>query len=215
MCRLLAVKTRKNSIKIDCSDHLSIFADISKNSVEYQGHGWGCVILNNGKWQHYKNISPIWEDDLTGFGEADMLIAHARSAFRDEGIEVENNMPFYDENTVFIFNGELQGVRIKEEGRIGAEKIYNFIKRFEKGSLSEALKKAVAIISKRTQYIRAMNIIMADCNKLYVSSLYNEMTEYFQMSHFQSDEYDIVCSDPYPEWKDHAIIENNSFMVIG
>ena len=27
-------------------------------------------------------------------------------------------------------NGELQGVRIREEGRIGAEKIFNFIKQY-------------------------------------------------------------------------------------
>ncbi len=51
------------------------------------------------------------------------LIVHARSAFQDKDIVVENNMPFYDDKYIFIFNGELNGVKIKSDGRIGAEKI--------------------------------------------------------------------------------------------
>jgi len=36
-------------------------------------------------------------------------VAHARSAFEDKDIVVENNMPFTDGERVFIFNGELRG----------------------------------------------------------------------------------------------------------
>jgi len=58
-------------------------------------------------------------------------------------------MPFYDWNNVFIFNGQLNGVRIKEQGRTGAEKIFNFIKRFNRGDMANAIKKGVEIIKKR------------------------------------------------------------------
>ncbi len=44
-------------------------------------------------------------------------------------------MPFYDDQFIFIFNGELRGVRIKADGRIGAEKIFNFIKRFNSDNM--------------------------------------------------------------------------------
>ena len=46
-----------------------------------------------------------------------------------KGIKIENNMPFTGGNYVYVFNGELRGVRIKEKGRIGAEKIFNYINR--------------------------------------------------------------------------------------
>ena len=69
-------------------------------------------------------MRPIWEDDWRPPGRTTLLLAHARSAFRDEGIRVENNMPFHDGERGFIFNGELRGVRIRERGRIGAEKVY-------------------------------------------------------------------------------------------
>jgi glutamine amidotransferase len=50
---------------------LKKFADIARNSKEYQGHGWGCAYQDDGPdgtWKIYKNISPIWEDDLEQFG---------------------------------------------------------------------------------------------------------------------------------------------------
>ena len=116
MCRLLYVNSKN---KFSTAEFLSKFAEISKNSKEFQGHGWGCAYFQNGKWNYYKNVNPIWEDDLSQFGDSNRLIAHARSAFKDEGIAVENNMPFYDDKYIFIFNGELKGVKIKEDGKIG------------------------------------------------------------------------------------------------
>ena len=46
--------------------------------------------------------------------------------FRNEGIAVENNMPFLSGRHGFVFNGELRGVRIAATGRIGAEKLFRF-----------------------------------------------------------------------------------------
>jgi len=126
MCRLLYVNSKND---FDVNTYLTRFAEISQKSREYQGHGWGFAYWQNGKWNYYKNVKSIWEDDLSQFGNSTRLIAHARSAFKDEGIVVENNVPFYDDKNIFVFNGELRGVKIKEEGRIGAEKIFNYIKR--------------------------------------------------------------------------------------
>ena len=178
MCRLLYVNSNNN---FSIPDYLVKFAEISKYSKEYQGHGWGCAYLQNGKWQYYKNVKPIWEDDFSKFEITNRLVAHARSAFKDEGIVVENNMPFYDDKYVFIFNGELRGVKIKEEGRIGAEKIFNYIKRFDKGSIKEALQKGTEIITKKSSYVRAMNIIVTDKEAAYVHSQFNEDDEYFTL----------------------------------
>ena len=49
-------------------------------------------------------------------------------------------MPFTNGDRVFIFNGELRGVRVKADGRIGAEKIFNYILRFDKGDLNQAVR---------------------------------------------------------------------------
>lgn len=206
MCRLLFIKSEK---EFEISEHLNIFTQICKNSKEYQGHGWGCSYLVNGDWQHYKNISPIWDDDISHFPTTKRLIVHARSAFQDKDIVVQNNMPFYDDEHIFIFNGELNGVKIKSEGRIGAEKIFNFIKRFNKNNMLEALRKGVDIINKRSTYVRAMNIILATKNSIYVSSTYNEDPEYFGMHYKQTDDQLIICSEAYPNESGWNEIENN------
>lgn len=206
MCRLLFVESN-SEFKIE--EHLKIFAELCKNSKEYQGHGWGCSYLQNDNWGHYKNILPIWEDNLAQFPSTKRLIVHARSAFLDKDIRVENNMPFYDQKNIFIFNGELRGVKIKTNGRIGAEKIFNFIKRFDKGNMETALKKGIDIIKKRSEYVKAMNIIIATKEKVYITSNFNEDEEYFSMSLKQDDNQIIICSDPYPNENGWQKIKNN------
>ena len=107
-------------------------------------------------------------------------------------------MPFYDKKYVFIFNGELRGVKIKEEGRIGAEKIFNFIKRFDKGDMEAAVRKAVPLIRKRTREIKALNFIIADKKNVFLNTYFTEREEYFTM-HFKDDGKLLqICSDPYP-----------------
>ncbi len=211
MCRLLFVKSKT---ELDINYHLEKFADVCKSSKEFQGHGWGCSYLNaDDNWEHYKNINPIWEDDFSKFNFTNRLIVHARSAFEDKDIFIENNMPFYDDEFVFIFNGELRGVKINAEGRIGAEKIFNFIKRFHNYDMKKAIEKGIDIILKRSNYIRAMNIIIADKNNAYVSSLFNEDSEYFQMSYKQTDEELIICSQNYIGENDWIKINNKSLEV--
>jgi len=210
MCRLLLVKSQN---EFPIVDHLRQFVHIAKHSREYQGHGWGCAFLIDNEWQIYKNIKPIWEDDLEQLGKTTQLLAHARSAFRDEGIRVENNMPFQKEGIIYIFNGELQGVKIKEQGRIGAEKIFNYILRFHNGDLLQALKKGIEIIQKRTAYVRAINIIVSDKRKVYVSSGFNEDFDYFTMHYKKSDDRLLICSEPYEGESDWHKIPNHTIKV--
>src|SRR5512140_1295283 len=121
MCRLLAV-TSKNPV--DVRRHLDAFAQVCASSREFQGHGWGFAVYRNGGWERYRSLMPVWEDPHRPDGEVRTFVAHARSAFRDEGIEVGNNMPFLRGDRAFIFNGELRGVRLGVEGRTGAEKVF-------------------------------------------------------------------------------------------
>jgi len=210
MCRLLTVRSQT---PFDIQHHLDNFAAVAKNSKEYQGHGWGCAYLDEtAGWKFYWNINPVWQDDFSRFGQTTLLVAHARSAFEDRDIVVENNMPFFDGRTVFIFNGELRGVKIQEEGRIGAEKIFNYIRRFDRGNTRQALEKAVGIIKKRTRAIRGMNIIMVNAAGIFVSSYFTEDDEYFTLR-YREDRDLVICSAPYPDAKNWQRIANESVRV--
>jgi predicted glutamine amidotransferase len=197
------------------ADWLGPFAAMSESSREFQGHGWGCAWLDeNDQWQQYHNINPVWEDDFSLFGKARLLLVHARSAFRDEGIVIENNMPFSDGQSIFIFNGELRGVRVKSEGRIGAEKIYNYIRRFDKGDQLAALSKGTDIIKKRSQYIRAMNIILSDGKQTSLSTHYSESPDYFQMHRLTTPSIDVVSSRPLNTDSGWQPIENGTNLAL-
>jgi predicted glutamine amidotransferase len=207
MCRLLVVRSPK---PFDPRDHLTRFAFVCRNSKEYQGHGWGCAWEGEEKtWQVYRNIRPVWEDDLSKFPRTSLLIAHARSAFEDKDICVENNMPFTDGERVFIFNGELRGVKIREEGRIGAEKIFNFIRRFDSGDTLAALKKAAGLIRNRTRFIRAMNIIMVKGRDIYLSTFFTGDEEYFTIRYKEGPEL-VICSEAFPSEEGWCGIANDT-----
>ena len=206
MCRLLFISSKK---EFNTSHHLNKFAEICSNSKEFQGHGWGCSYIINNEWIHYKNINPIWEDDLSKFAKTNRLIAHARSAFMDKDITIENNMPFVRDEYIFIFNGELHGVRLKSDGRTGADKIFNLIMRLNKNNMKNAIERTVRIINERSKYIKAMNFIIADKNHSYFSSLFNEDPDYFTLWMKEENDLNIVCSDPYLEEKDWIPISNN------
>ena len=215
MCRLLCVRSKE---PFAIETHVRKLAEIAQNSKEFQGHGWGCAYLRNGEWAHYKNIAPVWEDNLAQFGETTLLLAHARSAFRDEGITVENNMPFYDDKYIFIFNGELRGVRLNVEGRIGAEKIFNLVRRMDKGDMRMALQRAMAVLNKRTKYLRAANMIVASKNRMFVASQFNEDPDYFTM-HYKiptlselSKNLTIICSEKYPGEQEWSPIANKAIL---
>lgn len=210
MCRLLY---QRSAHAFDASIPLEKFALIAKSSKEYQGHGWGCAYLQDNKWYLYKSLKPVWEDKEFPRTQTTLLIAHARSAFRDRDIALENNMPFINGDWVFIFNGELHGVKIKEAGRIGAEKIFNFILRFYQGDMQDAVKKGVPIIEGRSRYVKAMNLIIADKQQSYLSTLYNEEDDYFTMYVRQTADSVTLCSDPFPAEAGWQPIKNKTMRI--
>ncbi len=211
MCRILFARSEND---FSLSSLLEPFARVAHTSPEYQGHGWGCSWREGDQWRHYHNIQPIWEDDLSQFDNTSLLLVHARSAFRDEGIVIENNMPFSDGESVFIFNGELRGVRIKSEGRIGAEKIYSYIQRFDRGDKLAALDKGTSIIARRSAYVRAMNIILSDGVQSCLSTSYSENPEYFQMHQKRDGALKLVCSQPFAGESGWTAIDNNTTILL-
>ncbi len=211
MCRLLVIKSKS---EFNPLPFLRSFAEMSRNSKEYQGHGWGYSLLTENGWKTYRNINPVWDDSFDNVEKTKLILVHARSAFRDEGIVINNNMPFGDEKYQFIFNGELQGVSIKADGRIGAEKIFKFIKRFDKGNISEAFERGINVINKKTRYVRAMNIILSDGERIFVNNMYNEDPGYFNMLISETKSRTIVCSERLDIIDDWQLLPNNSIKVI-
>jgi len=47
----------RNENEFEIAEHLKKLAEISKNSKEYQGHGWGCAYLVDNEWNFYRNVN--------------------------------------------------------------------------------------------------------------------------------------------------------------
>jgi predicted glutamine amidotransferase len=212
MCRIIAIKAKQPE---DCNGLIRHFSQMCRESKEYQGHGWGAAWMEKGEWREYHSIMPIWEDNLPEIPKTKMLIGHARSAFQNKDILLENTMPFTNpgKKRVFAFNGELRGVRITIEGRIGAEKIFNYVQKLSKRSIMEGLQKSLPIIEKRSSYVRAMNMIIAEGDRLYAATIYNEDPEYFTMHMHKGEGMTIVCSQPIGNM-DWSRIENYTIAEI-
>jgi len=192
MCRLLAVK---DVAPLAIADVLRPFAEVARRSSEFQGDGWGCAWWQGGAWALHRSSRAIWDDDFTDLGAARVLIAHARSAFRNEDIAVENNMPFLSDGHGFVFNGELHGVRLKEQGRIGAEKLFKFLLRFSRGEAS-GLTRGIAAVTRMTRSIRAMNFVLADGERFFAYSQFSENPDYFTVHTLRAGRRVVICSQP-------------------
>lgn len=195
MCRILSVSSPQ---AFDPRDALRAFSAVARASKEYQGHGWGCALWTERGWRLHHDVRPIWECDLPAFSPTTRLIAHARSAFEDRDVRVENNMPFLEDGWVFAFNGELRGVRLREEGRIGAEKLFRFIQRFLPGrGMEAALRKALPIVEQRSARVRAMNVLLGGPEATFVASLHRADPEYFTLHRKRSADTLMLCSEPF------------------
>jgi len=194
MCRFLVLRSAEG---FDPSPMVDTFRERCRRSAEFQGHGYGLALLASGRWERYRSLTPIWEDSPPLPGKAEVLVVHARSAFRNEGIDVLNNMPFYREDLCFVFNGELRGVRLKATGRIGAEKIFHVI--LEQGpDLSEALAATDRLVRSRSRYVRAMNVALTDGSAIYAHCRFAERPDYFTL-HYRTGELSGVSSEPLDE----------------
>ncbi len=200
MCRLLYLHTTDPR---DPAPLLERFAEICRDSDEYQGHGWGAAWWDGTAWQTRHSLTRIWQEADPGLPDVTQLLVHARSAFRDQGIVLENNMPFRHGGQVFAFNGELHGVRVRGSGRIGAEKIFNLHRPEAVDPAAEAARVRRILIS-RTRRIIGMNWILCDGHRTVFSSHTGERTDYYTLHRLTTADSALICSEPLdhdPGWQ--------------
>src|SRR3990172_8888627 len=87
LCRLLFVGQK---VPFDPADYLAAFSRLAEGSPEYQGHGWGLAYQSAGVWHRHRDVRPIWESEFPVLPPTKRLLVHARSAFRNEGITIDN-----------------------------------------------------------------------------------------------------------------------------
>lgn len=196
MCRLLALSAAE---PFDPVPWIAAFAERCRESKEYQGHGWGVTWWGDGRWARYRSVTPIWEDVPERLPAASLVLVHARSAFRNEGIVVENNMPFVEDELAFAFNGELRGVRLNAPGETGAARLFHLLRRFHdapaadgavpqarnvgssRDAMLAALDRLDRVVTARTDYVRAMNTLVSDGRDVWVGSHFSEDPDYFTL----------------------------------
>ncbi|MDZ7779068.1 MAG: class II glutamine amidotransferase [Gemmatimonadota bacterium] len=180
MCRFFALRSDG---PVDPVPWIASFAERCRVSKEYQGHGWGVSWWDGEGWQRHRSVRPIWEEVPEELPSATIVLVHARSAFRNEGIVVENNMPFVADDMAFAFNGELRGVRLSVPGETGAAKLFELLRRFRAadGNTEGALRRLDRVVTARTEYVRALNTVVSDGRDVWASSRYSEDPEYFTL----------------------------------
>jgi len=181
MCRLFGVQAERPVVT---GPWIRAFAERCRESREYQGHGWGVAWWNGAEWERYRSLLPIWEDDFEP-PAAVSVIVHARSAFRNEGIEIENNMPFIEDGSAFAFNGELHGVRLSVPGATGAARLDHLYRKFRDaadGDALAALTRLDGVVARRSERVRALNVVAAGGPELVLNTRFAEdEVDYFTM----------------------------------
>jgi glutamine amidotransferase len=128
------------------------------------------------------------------------MVVHARSAFRNEGVVVENNMPFVDGDLAFAFNGELRGVRLSTPGATGAWRLFHLLGRFQAGAAGDgarALRRLDALIAERAEYVRALNIVSSDGERVWVHGRFSEDPDYFTLHRAEGGGVTLVSSERF------------------
>jgi len=181
MCRILAARSLR---PVNPRPFLTAFADRCRRSKEYQGDGWGVAWWADGEWTAWRTTEPIWSSEPPDVPATTLFLAHARSAFRNEGVVVANNMPFVDGPLAFAFNGELRGVRLQAPGETGAWRLFHLLRRFADtaaGDGEAALRRLDMVATTRTEYVRALNIVASDGDRIWVNSRWGEDPDYFTL----------------------------------
>jgi glutamine amidotransferase len=185
----------KSEDLFDPRPHLEAFAKMCRSSREYQGDGWGMVLVN-GIRGTVRHRTPVWEQDFVAFGAARLLLVHARSAFQSHPLGVDHNMPFVDERYSFAFNGELHGVALHSIGWTGAAKIFELFRRLDRGDPLAALERTLHLLEAKSRHIRACNLILTDGDRVWAFARSSDDPDYFTMHQAQCDGLAAVCSEP-------------------
>lgn len=187
MCRILALRADEPLAPLPW---IEAFAERCRSSREYQGDGWGFAWRERDCWVHYRSERPIWDDLPATVPPSHTVLVHARSAFRNEGVAVENNMPFIEGDLAFAFNGELRGVRLSAPGETGAARLLHLFTRFHAAAGGEgltALARLDGVIASRTDYVRALNIVVSDGDRIWINTHYSEDPDYFTLHRARVD----------------------------
>lgn len=202
MCRFLIAKSTKKFIP---ETVLKPFSDMAQKSRAFDGDlqkdGWGMSWWNNGTWEQYVSIKPIWEDNymFSYAPKTTCFVIHARSAsFAEHENEVAYNQPFIHGMHSFVFNGLLKGVRLpyKLEGTIGSQKIFSLVGKFLKTMPTEkALEKAVESINTHSRFIQALNIGICDGSKIFAYTQYAKYPQYYHLQYSNENDMQIVSSE--------------------
>lgn len=200
MCRFLALRALE---PVEPGPFFEAFARACRTSREYQGHGWGIAWADGGVWHASHGLEPVWDAAVPPAPASPLFLLHARSAFRNERIAIENNMPFVADGTAFAFNGELHGVRLRVPGGTGAWKLFHLYRRFARtvgGDGAAALRRLDAVTCARSSYVRAMNVVVSDGARVWVHTRFGEDPAYFTLWRTMFDRpagaVSCVASDP-------------------
>lgn len=224
MCRLLLVNKKQ---KFNPEEILNSFADMCEASRtpmegDRQGDGWGVSWLDdNGDWQLFRSIKPIWEDrdKFLTIPESTLFMSHARSkSYSHNELNIEHNQPYLDGDLSYVFNGEMSGVMLKAEGEIGAQKIFNLLKKYSENNGYEAgLKKTRDQLNIGTKKLFGSNIILSDKQKAYIlCNHWGETPDYHTIRYIQDDNNLIVCSEilDLPNYSvDNWLVVNNKTVI--
>jgi len=191
MCRLLAVRSQDAVSPAPYLEKFAFIARTARNSRDTAGVRLAGPARSVAD---LRNIRPVWEMI------SPPSLHHApgsprRSAFEDKDIVVENNMPFSD-GKASSFSTVSSGRQDQGRRQDRAEKIFNFIRRFDSGDTLAALKKATGIIRNRTRQIRGMNIIMVKDRRILPLHLFSREIRVFTM-HSKENGRLILCSEPF------------------
>ena len=220
---MLAVTTPE---PIDHTPFIKAFARQCRDSREYQGHGFGVAWRDGDAWSTSHDLTPIWKATLPAVPPTTLMLVHARSAFRDKGIMIEHNMPFIGRGgLVFAFNGELRGVRLRAPGPNGAWRLFHLLNQLREsvsGDVGKAVQRLDAMIHDRSEYVRALNLIVSDGRQVWINNHFAEDPEYFTMhtGHAVGPEgqpISMIASEPFEPagvavaW--HAVSRQSTFAL--
>ncbi len=212
MCRFLFYNSKNPH---NLNPLLNDFAEMCKNSKNYQGDGWGIMYRQGDELILKRSLNPIWEDTPSiNIPETDFLLVHARWAHGTwtKG-DVENNQPFHKNDSLFVFNGNLKRVKIQIPGRIGAEKILNLILRESaKSDTEQGISHAVQIMKDNAQLIKAINFLLLQNNTCYIHSYYTIDPEYFDLRLWEGEGEWFITSYPIDD-RVYQIIPSDQVMT--
>ena len=76
------------------------------------------------------------------------------------------------------------------------------------------MQKALKIIQDRSSYVRALNTIISDGNNLYLSCIYSEDPDYFQLRMKRTDQEICICSRELDLNQRYELIPNGSILKL-